>query len=312
MSYIEKFGPSLRRAALGLLLAGGCGAVAQAATVNVSAVPTSVTLGSKVSVFFDVSQLAADALSLFSFEIHYDSAVLGLSGFSFVDPLSLRNELDLPDPASLGFAGDVSAQPGGILDVFGLSGNAAAVLDSDQADAFRFLTLTFDTLAVATATTVDLQIATSLFGDSMGNALNVGFNATQAQIEITSAGQPVPEPGALALSLLALLASAAVSSRRRLAAALAGTCCLLSGVAWSQQPPPQAAQATTPAVMAIDAVVVKVQGMRVQLRGADGREFWISTRSQVDPAMVGKRLTGQAVPRGDTLVVSSPAYAAAP
>lgn len=307
---IHKFGSSLRQMALGLLMAGAMGATAHAAMINVSASPTSVTVGGTVSVFFDISGLAADAMSLYSFQINYDNSVLGFSGISFADPGSLRNELDLPEASSFGFAGSVADLGGGVLDVFGLSGNSATSLNSVQADAFRFLTLTFDTLAVSMASAVRLDVGSSLFGDAFANPLSLSFQAAGADIAVTAGGS-VPEPGALSLALLGLVGACAAtrSARRRVVGGLAGVLALSGAVLAQQvQPPPQGAAGGT----TIDAVVVKVQGARLQVRSADGREFWVTAKSNVAADVVGKRLTGQASTRGDTLVISSPVYTRTP
>ena len=307
---IKKFGSSLHQTAVGLLLAGGISAATHAATVNLSALPTSVIVGGTVSVFFDISGLGADAMSLYSFQVHYDNTVLGFGGYSFVDPTSLRNELDLPEASSFGFAGNVADLTGGVLDVFGLSGNSPTVLNTDQADAFRFLTLTFDALDVSAATAVAVDVGSSLFGDALADPLSVSFQAARAEIEVT-AGGGVPEPSALSLALLALVGAGATMRRssRRLVSGVAGALAL-SGAAMAQQmqQKPQVAVGDT----AIDAVVVKAQGMRLQLRTADGREFWVSTKSNVGADMVGKRLTGQASARGDTVLISNPVYTRAP
>jgi PEP-CTERM motif len=172
------------------------------------------------------------------------------------------------------------------------------------------LTLRFNALDVSAATVVALDIGSSQFGDAFGNTLNMSFQAARAQIEVTGGGS-VPEPSALALALMALVGAGAAKRRsgRQVVGGLAAAL-VLSGVAMAQltpQTPSVAAGATE-----IDAVVVKVQGMRLQLRTADGREFWVSVKANVGAEMVGKRLTGQAIARGDTYLVSNPAYTRVP
>ena len=309
----DMFRSPLRQTAAGLLLACGMHAATQAATVSISASQTSVAVGAAVSVFFDISGLGASAMSLYSFQVNYDHSVLGFSGFNFVNPTSGQNELDLAEAGSFGFSGDVTVASGGVLDVFALSGNSTPVLDADQANDFRFLTLTFNALSVSASSAVALNIGSSLFADALADPLNVNFQPALADITVTAGGGNLPEPGALPLALVALMAlvGAGTSMRRRcrqLAVGVVGAAgaLLLSGAALAQQAPP------VPGDTTIDAVVVKIEGMRLKVRSVDGREFWVTVKSQVKSDAVGKKLTGQASARGDAVLVSNPVFSRAP
>ena len=304
---------SIRYVVAILLVVSGFSTTIHAATVNVSASPTSVAVGSLVSVYFDIFGLGPDELSAYSFAVGYDDTVLGFSGFSFTDPSSRRNELDLPEVTSFGFAGSVSVQGVGVLDAFGLSGNSPAVLDGDQAKSFRYLTLNFDALSASAATQVTVDLASTVFGDALAAPLNVRFQSTHADITV-NAGVGIPEPSGLSLCWMAIAGAALAMQRRRrrpvastIGAAIAVATLALSGVALAQ-PTPQ----ISAGIAQIDGIVVKAHGMRQLVRAADGREFWVTVKSKLGSSTVGARVTGQAVTRGDAVEIVNPVYSAAP
>lgn len=215
---------SLRNTALGLLVGASALGAAQAAVVNVSASQNSVVLGGSFSLYFDISGLSGVSLGGFDLNLNFDSSVLAFTGYSFVDGATTTNQLDLAEAAAPGvFIGD-APDLGGVVDAYAVSGNSAAVLESDQADDFRFLTLNFSALAVSagTALSVDLGDSTLVFFDAAfpPAVLTPSFGSAAATVAITSPnGGTVPEPGALGLVLAALTGVALTSPRRRSSAA---------------------------------------------------------------------------------------------
>lgn len=206
---------TLRNAALGLLVGAAALGASHAAVVNVSASQSSVQLGGSFSLYFDISGLAPSSLGAFDLDLNFDDTLLAFTGYSFDDNLSGLNQLDLPEATGFGFLGD-AADVGGVVDAFGFSGNSLVKLDSEQADNFRFLTLSFTTLALSSGTTLGIALndPTLLFSDASANDLAYSFGNDAARVVITSAtgGGTVPEPGALALVLAALAAAALVSA----------------------------------------------------------------------------------------------------
>ena len=316
-----------------------CGATtsAQAAFVEVTASQASVNLGGVFSVHFGISGLTAasgSSLSGFDLNVQFDASVLQLSGYSFVDPASALDQLDLPEMGSPGAIGSVLAS-GGLIDVFDLSGNSEAVLDGLQADSFRFLSLTFTALAASSGSSIliDLVDPDLLFIDSSGGTLPVSFRSSSASITVEQGSAVLPEPAALGLVLVALLAGAWAIRRhpaaparragtRRVALSLAlagalGTALVgtdsraqtgaVTGAA-TGAPLRAAANVGTP----FDAVVLEVAGGRLKVRTSDGRELWVAVPGVQTADRVGMRVQGLARPRGDTVFVANAVFASNP
>ena len=316
-----------------------CGATtsAQAAFVEVTASHASVNLGGVFSVHFGISGLTAasgSSLSGFDLNVQFDASVLQLSGYSFVDPASALDQLDLPEMGSPGAIGSVLAS-GGLIDVFDLSGNSEAVLDGLQADSFRFLSLTFTALAASSGSSIliDLVDPDLLFIDSSGGTLPVSFRSSSASITVEQGSAVLPEPAALGLVLVALLAGAwairrhpAAPARRAgtrrvslslalagaLGTALVGTDSraqtgAVTGAA-TGAPLRAAANVGTP----FDAVVLEVAGGRLKVRTSDGRELWVAVPGVQTADRVGMRVQGLARPRGDTVLVANAVFASNP
>ena len=316
-----------------------CGATtsAQAAFVEVTASQASVNLGGVFSVHFGISGLTAasgSSLSGFDLNVQFDASVLQLSGYSFVDPASALDQLDLPEMGSPGAIGSVLAS-GGLIDVFDLSGNSEAVLDGLQADSFRFLSLTFTALAASSGSSIliDLVDPDLLFIDSSGGTLPVSFRSSSASITVEQGSAVLPEPAALGLVLVALLAGAwairrhptaparrAGTPRVALSLALAGALgTALVGTdsraqtgaatgAATGAPLRAAANVGTP----FDAVVLEVAGGRLKVRTSDGRELWVAVPGAQTADRVGMRVQGLARPRGDTVFVANAVFASNP
>ncbi|MBB3120122.1 PEP-CTERM sorting domain-containing protein [Pseudoduganella violacea] len=266
-----------------------------------------MAVGQNFNVDFRISGLTGalgDSLSGFDLTVLFDSKVLQLTGFSFIDSNG-ANQLDLAEAASFGFLGDAKVS-GNLIDVFGLSGNSALVLDSAQTDAFRFLSLNFKALApsagaVVKLDTVDLDM---LFIDSGAGYLPISFDNEGLEIAIGQNTQ-VPEPGTLLLLLAAL--PALLLARRRGAAALVLSAGLVATVpASAKQPAPAQASkdASAPAAKAGDAVngqILEIKGQRAQIRLSNGSVQWVSLDAPVGNLLVGAKISGKLVQGGDTL-----------
>jgi hypothetical protein len=175
--------------------------------LSVSASSTTLSQSDSVTISYmikDLTTLTGDSLSAFDLDILFDPTILVLSGFTFSDS-GLGNQLDFPELAGFGFAGDASALAG-VVDVFGISGNSDSILDAQQANEFVFLNLTFDVISNFAATDIAIDLVDSNFQllDSAFNDFNVLFESTSVSLN-GSTTTPVPSPGTLSIFLISLL-----------------------------------------------------------------------------------------------------------
>lgn len=154
-------------------------------------------------------------MSAFDIDLNFEDSAFSFVSASFIDPTTSVNQLDLPEPGGFGFFGDGFDIGGGLLDVFGASGNSDSVLEASQADTFVFARLEF--LSVA-------EIANSVFALDLNDPLqaflgadfadlSVSFSPSVATVSVGSAVS-VPEPNVIWL-LLAGLAATLLSRRTR-------------------------------------------------------------------------------------------------
>lgn len=144
---------------------------------------------------------AGNSLSAFDVDLIYDPSMLSFSSVSFGD--GTANPLDLPEVGALPFFGDITNLPGK-LDLFGLSGNSTAVLDTLQPDAFVLFTLQFLALAPGVSTMgIDLLDPTLLFADTtLSNLFPLADSTYSAAIRVDA----VPEPNVAQLLLAGAVA----------------------------------------------------------------------------------------------------------
>lgn len=171
---------------------------------------TSVQVGSTLRLQFALSGLGSgpgDSLGLYDLDVLYSLASLRFAGGSF-SVNGGGNPLDLPEAGSAGFLGDIVHRGAGVIDVFALSGNSQAVLDTMQANDLLLFELQFEAIGVNSAAFVAIDLADPylLFGSSDPFVdLQTGFMTSRVDVEI-GGGAPgtVPEPSTVLLAALAL------------------------------------------------------------------------------------------------------------
>lgn len=301
-----------------LALSAGILIPAPAAVINVSTTSSHVSVGQSFNVLFDVRGLSSapnDSLSGFDLDIVFDPLTVRLLNASFFDPASGTNQLAFSEAGSFGFIGQ-TAISGGVIDLFGISGNSAGVLDARQNDIFRFVTLTFETLASSPGTFIGVNLADPalLFTDSGAGGLPIAFD--NSSIGIAIGPTAVPAPSSFALCMAGMIALLITMRRRRVAILRAGgiSIALLTSLAMPAQAQTSTStstststtqQQTTPVNQeAIDGVITAIQGQRLQVRLNSGKLVWMTSTTSLSSSHVGKRLTGIAVPAGDGLVLT--------
>lgn len=296
-----------------LALSAGILIPAPAAVINVSTTSAHVSVGQSFNVLFDVRGLSSapnDSFSGFDLDIAFDPLAVRLLNASFFDPASGTNQLAFSETGSFGFIGQ-TAISGGIIDLVGISGNSAGVLDARQKDVFRFVTLTFETLASSPGTFIGVNLADPalLLTDSGAGVLPIAFD--NSSVEIAIGPTAVAEPSSLALCMAGAIAFL-TTRRRRVAILRAGgiSIVLLASLAMPAQAqigtnPSTTQQQTTPVNHeAIDGVITAIQGQRLQVRLNSGKLMWMTSTTSLSSSHIGKRLTGIAVPAGDGLVLT--------
>ena len=326
-----------RTLGLALLLALGmlAGADAGASIINLTPSTPHVDVGQSFTVSFTIDGLSGapnDSLGAFDLDLLFDTSLLRLTGFQLHDTTG-ANQLDFTEAGAFGFIGGADAV-GGRIDLFGLSGNSAAVLDASQASAFQYAALTFEALAPAAdaIVTIDLLDTNLLFVNSGAGLLRPTFGNTAAHVAI-GAVSAVPEPSAWLLFLVGALPFAVAWRRRaaRLPAVAAAGLLLSLGAASAHGalPPAQqqsaassaatsAAKSTTTTTTAtaatparqetVSGVVTAVVGQRLQVRLANGSRRWFTTTVPLSPADVGKRINASASAAGDSQVLLQPSF----
>ena len=132
-------------------------------------------------------------------DVTFDDSILSFLGFTFGDPI-LGDQLDL---SGLGSLTDVA--PGaGTVNLFELSFDPPADLDSLQAGSFTLGTLAF--LAISSGLS-DLGLSVNALGDASGNPLTMGVQSGRVVVNAAF----VPEPAVLLLLLVAGVIRCAVT-----------------------------------------------------------------------------------------------------
>jgi hypothetical protein len=177
------------------------GSPAAARTLFVVPSDQTVSAGGTVSIDLAISGLGTGtppSLSVFDLDVTFDDSVLSFLSFTFGDPI-LGDQLDLSGLGSL----TVVTQGAGTVNLFELSFDLPADLDSLQADIFDLGTLTF--LAVSNGVS-NLGLSVNALGDASGNSLPTDVLGGRVVVDATA----VPEPAVLLLLLAAGVARRAV------------------------------------------------------------------------------------------------------
>jgi hypothetical protein len=181
-----------RKAAAACLVAGMMGASsANALYINVVPVNSTVGIGGSVQVDVHVGDLtdqSAPSLGAYDLNVLFDAALLQYTNIVWGDQL---------DQAQLGSMTllDDSAAASGQLNVFEVSYDDIAVLDSQQSGDFVLFSLFF-TAAAAGESAIEVDVLA--LGDAQGNALSAD--------QVTGASvTAVPVPAALPLLMSGLL-----------------------------------------------------------------------------------------------------------
>lgn len=166
------------------------------AAVSITASPSSqsVSAGSSVTVDINIAGLGGGtALGTFDIDLGFDPAVLSYASTSFGNQLDLFGLGDLQS-ATLG---------AGKVNLFELSLESIADLNSLQASAFKLATVTFT--AIGAGTDSALSLTANALGDAEGASISAPL--TGVTVTVTSA---VPEPAAYVLMVAGLAGLAAM------------------------------------------------------------------------------------------------------
>jgi hypothetical protein len=154
----------------------------------------------------------APSVGVFELDVSFDPSLLSLGTPVYGDP-ALGDELGIQETPDIA----TDASVAGVVNLFELSLDSIADLDTLQAGAFTMVTLPFTALADGEAI-IALSVAT--LGDANGVALAAISRNTQVR---------VPEPGATLGGAVAFAALCALRRRRR--SALAGAAAMMLWVA---------------------------------------------------------------------------------
>ena len=147
-----------------------------------------------------LSKATGDSLGGFDVNLLFDPSALQFKSASVVDGASGLNQLQFTEAGAFSFSGDASLLASNTLDAYGVSGNSASVLDSQQADAFQFLVVSFASLnGLGTSVSLDLFDPNLLFLSSTNDILSPTYSNSGVSFAGGGSVSPVPEPGAITL-----------------------------------------------------------------------------------------------------------------
>lgn len=170
---------------------------AYASVITITPSSSRTSVGTNFHVFFAIENFSdnpSDSLSAFDINVLFDPKFMLLTGISFSDPTTSRNQLEFSEPEGLSFTSSLNLESNNI-DIFGLSGNSQTSLDLNQKNAFNFTTLTFQALSTTLYTSIDIDITDPnlLFIDSSGVKIYPSYTSMSAVIEI-GARTDIAEP----------------------------------------------------------------------------------------------------------------------
>lgn len=190
-------------AALGIAVALWTAMPASAITLGFTPSSQSINLGNTATVDLVISGLAAGAapsLGAYDVDVGFDPAVLNFMGAIF------GNQLDLFGLGSFQFV----TTGAGLINLFELSFDSPAELDSLQADSFILATLSFDTLSAGNSL---LSLSVNALSDANGDELQ-SVQIEPGSITSNRVVGTVPEPSSLPLMGIGLLALVTLVTKR--------------------------------------------------------------------------------------------------
>lgn len=190
-----------------LAAAGLLAVTATSQALNISLNPPSqaVTAGDSLSLKVVVSGLGAGtapSLGGFDLDISFNSAVLSFVNAAFGDPV-LGDQLDLTGSGLTTYGASAS---GGIVNLFGVSGDPETDLNNGQAGSFTLAVLNFTTSGGGAST---LNITVNDLSDAAGSLLTAD---TLSSAIVTV--EALPEPASIWLTALGLIPIATTGWRR--------------------------------------------------------------------------------------------------
>ncbi len=165
--------------AIGLLLSMNAQASLSLGFTSATQTANRLEIGLQVS---GLGAATAPALSTYDLDIHFDPSLLSYSGITFGDPL-LGNQLDVFNLGGNATTAELSGV--GIVNVFELSLDTPAELNTWQADNFILATLRFDILNPGSSA---LTLNVNVFADAEAVALSPAVqSATITTVPLPSA-----------------------------------------------------------------------------------------------------------------------------
>lgn len=167
---------------------------ALAVAITITPVSQTVTLGNTAEIDIGISGLgdhSSPSLGVFDLDVLFDPAVLGFNSVVFGDSV-LGDQLDL-----LGFGSITDVKnTSGSINLFELSLDSPADLDSLQPGAFILVRILFNSLSIGDSA---LQIVINDLGDANGTAITAAVS--DAKITVSA----IPEPDSIFLLISGLL-----------------------------------------------------------------------------------------------------------
>lgn len=165
-----------------------------AVAITISPVSQTVTLGNTAAIEIGISGLgdgSSPSLGVFDLDVLFDPSILAFNSVVFGDPI-LGDQLDLSGFGSLTSVITSS----GTVNLFELSLDSAADLDSMQSGEFILARILFNSLSIGDSA---LQIVINDLGDANGAAITAAVS--DAKITVSA----IPEPGSIFLMISGLL-----------------------------------------------------------------------------------------------------------
>ena len=168
---------------------------ALAVAITITPVSQTITLGNTAAIDIGISGLgdhSSPSLGVFDLDILFNPAILSFNSVVFGDPI-LGDQLDLMGFGSLTDVKTVS----GSINLFELSLDSSADLDSLQSGAFILARILFNSLSIGDSA---LQVVINDLGDAKGAAITAAVS--DANVTVSA----IPEPNSIFLIISGLLA----------------------------------------------------------------------------------------------------------